>query len=291
MPKKDDAVQKYNPNAVIGSPGNLKALVSRDDFKTAVREMAPKHLDTEKLTRIVLTAASRNPTLLKCTQASILKAAIEATTLGLDCSGLLGRGYLVPYRNGKLGPDVFEAQFQAGYLGLVDLARRSGEIEDVQAVAVFEGDHFEYECGLDYKLVHRPSADPEAAHTKETLRWVYAVAVFKSGYRKPHVMSIPEVEAIRKRSRAANSGPWVTDYVAMALKTCVRQLCKFLPQSVDLQTQLQREIEFDADDAINGAIQAEAITLEPTDGREPAFGFAEDEEEKGADGGEKPPDA
>jgi hypothetical protein len=47
-------------------------------------------------------------------------------------------------------------------------------------------------------------------------------------------MTKAEVDAIRKRSRAGSSGPWVTDYAEMARKTVVRRLAKYLPLSVEL---------------------------------------------------------
>lgn len=264
---------KYSPNLPIGTQGNLKALMNSDSVKEAIRDLAPKHLRPETLIRLILTAASRNPLLLQCTQSSILKGAIEASSLGLDCSGLLGRGYLIPYRNNRI--NAYEAQFQAGYLGLADLARRSGEVLNVRAKAVFEGDRFEYTEGLDRKLIHVPAMEPDQEQSQKTMRWVYAVATFANGYEEFVVLGKAEVERHRARSRAKDSGPWVTDYVAMAMKTAVRALCKFLPMSVDLQTALQHEITVDSDDIIESANLAAASTLEPTQGRQPSdFGFS-----------------
>jgi hypothetical protein len=50
------------------------------------------------------------------------------------------------------------------------------------------------------------------------------------------VMSRAEIDAIRKRSKSADDGPWVTDYAAMAIKTVVRRLFKFLPVSIEMQS-------------------------------------------------------
>jgi len=257
---KQQMVQ-YHPNETVGNQGTLKALVTGSGFQQAVRRILPKHLDPERMCRMVLAAASRNPTLLSCTQGSLLKGVIEASTLGLDCGGLLGRGYLVPFKNGRLsreqGATVYEAQFIPGYLGLCDLARRSGEVVKIEAKAVYDSDEFEYEEGLDPKLRHVPSHDPqarrEAGVVKEdgnwkdpgrfagNLRWVYAIAEYANGTRQFLVMSVAEVETHRLRSRAAGSGPWVTDYEAMALKTVTRGLCKWLPQSPDLARALEIE--------------------------------------------------
>lgn len=242
---------KYNPDTVAGELSTVRALVTDSGFVAAVKQLAPRHLPAERLVRMVVAAASRNPRLLDCTKGSLLKSAIEASILGLDCSGLLGRGYLVPYKNGHLsqraGRDVYEAQFQAGYLGLCDLARRSGEITSVRAKAVFEGDEFSYEEGLQPSLTHKPS-DSDIVHDKTTLRYVYAIAWHKDGGQPDFVvMRFAEVERHRLISKAANGNFWTKHYVAMALKTVARQLCKWLPQSPELSDQLQREYESESD--------------------------------------------
>ena len=54
-----------------------------------------------------------------------------------------------------------EAQFQLGYRGLIDLARRTGEITSVYAHEVYEGDEFEYSYGLDKDLKHKPIGEED----------------------------------------------------------------------------------------------------------------------------------
>ncbi len=56
-------------------------------------------------------------------------------------------------------------------------------------------------------------------------------------------MTKPEIDAIRKRSRASGSGPWVTDYAEMARKTVVRRLFKYLPASPEIATAFEKEDE------------------------------------------------
>lgn len=75
--------------------------------------------------------------------------------LGLDCVGTLGQGYLVPYYNSKI--KAYECQFIAGYQGLIELARRSGNIARIESRVVYEKDAFEVEYGLNQKLVHQIS--------------------------------------------------------------------------------------------------------------------------------------
>lgn len=74
-----------------------------------------------------------NPALLKCTPQSIFAAIVRAGLYGWVCDGLIGQGYLVPFKN--------EAVLIAGYKGLRDLVRRSGQADTLMD-AVHEGDTF-----------------------------------------------------------------------------------------------------------------------------------------------------
>lgn len=268
------AVTKYQPKEIVATRAKLRDLVTSDAMRDAVKSVAPSHCDPSRLLRMAITAASRNTRLLECTQESILKALIEAGTLGLDCSGLLGRGYLVPYKNrmlsAKAKATVYEAQFQAGYLGLCDLARRDPSVVTLYPKAVYSSDEFEYEEGLEPRLVHKPDLSSEANQCKETLRLVYAVCVFTEGFRQAQVMTIAEVERHRQRSRAANEGPWATDYIAMAMKTVVRQLCKFIPQTPEMvRAATLDEVEWKAPD------ETEQTVLDHLDQAEEIYGEAE----------------
>jgi recombination protein RecT len=55
------------------------------------------------------------------------------------------------------------------------------------------------------------------------------VAFLSDGTQTFDIMVKSEVDKIRRRSRAADDGPWVTDYEEMARKTVVKRLSKYLP--------------------------------------------------------------
>ncbi|HIW77076.1 MAG TPA: recombinase RecT [Candidatus Gordonibacter avicola] len=167
----------------------------------------------------------------KCDIATLLSCVMKCSALGLEPSAVdgLGRAYILPFRNhGRM-----EATFILGYKGMIALARRSGEIEDISARAVYEGDEFEYEFGLNEKLRHVPG---NGEHTPDKLTYVYMVCHFKDGGHYIDVMTKAEVEAVRKRSKANDKGPWATDYEAMARKTVVRRAFPYLPVSIEAQS-------------------------------------------------------
>lgn len=213
-----------NKGIVKSKAEGLKSLL--DALRPNMAAVLPKHLTPERLIKVVMTAAIKSPNLYECTRESIMQSVMLSAQLGLDCGGALGSAYLVPY--GKV------CQLIIGYRGMIDLARRSGQIESISARAVFDGDTFQFEYGLSDTLRHIPMVDPDP----KKLTHVYCVAHFKDGGHHIEVMTRKEVDAIRNRSKASGSGPWVSDYVEMAKKTVIRRAFKYLPMSVEMQTTL-----------------------------------------------------
>ena len=192
-----------------------------------IEKALPSHMNADRMARIALTTIRTNPKLLECNVPSLLGAVMQAAQLGLE-PGLVGHCYLVPFKNNKAG--TTDVQFIIGYKGMIDLARRSGNIESLYAHEVCENDHFEYEYGLEPKLVHKP-----AMKDRGNLIGVYAVAKFKDGGYQFEFMPKEEIERRKGYSKTAKFGPWVTDYVEMAKKTVIRHMWKYLPISVEIQ--------------------------------------------------------
>lgn len=240
--------------AINQKASTLKKLleVSKKEIEAAL----PRHLTPERMLRIALTEARKNPQLLDCTQASFIGAIIQAAQLGLEPGGALGHCYLVPFNNRKKG--IQEVQFMVGYRGMMDLAGRSERVSHVIARAVYAGDHFEYEFGIEEKLTHKPGDISKRGN----LTHVYAIAFLKTGGKLFDVMTMPEVEDSRSRSRAKDSGPWVTDYEAMAKKSVVRRLFKFMPVSIEIQQAVGLDELNDADQAqdLGSVIEVEGKT-------------------------------
>ncbi len=207
----------------------IKALLERSHKEIAAA--LPKHLTADRLTRIAMTEVRKNQDLLNCDQASLLGAVIQSAQLGLEPGSALGHCYLIPFNNKQKGRK--EVQFIIGYRGMLELARRSGACAKVDARAVYAGDEFKYQLGLDEKLEHVP-ADRKLG---DQITHVYAIATLKSGTKQFDVMTRAEVEEIRATSATGDrpNSPWATDYEAMAKKTVIRRLFKYLPVSIEIQ--------------------------------------------------------
>ncbi|MDB4874424.1 MAG: recT [Gemmatimonadetes bacterium] len=212
--------------AVAPAQKTLKDLLTK--ATPSLQAVMPRHINAEKLIKIALLATSRTPLLLECTPSSILQSVMQAAQLGLEVNSPLGSAYLVPFKN----RGVYECQLIPGYRGLIDLARRSGGILLVDARVVYDSDVFAVEQGTDPRIVHSPrlSADREY----KNIIAFYATALLPGNVRQFEVMSKAEVDAIRARSKASGSGPWVSDYAEMGRKTVVKRLVKYLPLSPEL---------------------------------------------------------
>lgn len=222
-----------------------------EERRDAIVRTLPATVDPDMFINVALQAVTRTPRLMECTPQSIVKALRDAAEVGLVPSGLLGSAYLVPYYSKHA--KSYEAQFQAGYRGLIDLARRSGEVRLIEAHVVRERDDFAFAYGTEGFIRHVPYLNLTGERGPETVdergepkmgelldggKYIaaYARAVLTSGEEQFEVMSITEVEAIRRRSKASDEGPWVTDYAEMARKTPTRRLLKYLPLSASALT-------------------------------------------------------
>lgn len=214
-------------------------------FATAL----PKHINSDRFVRIAITTIRQNPKLAQCNQESLLGALMVSAQLGLE-PGVLGQCYLIPYGR--------ECQFQIGYKGMIELLRRSGQLKDIYAYSVYENDEFEMTYGLNRDLKHKPNLQ-----NKGNFIGCYCVAVLKDDARAFEYMTKEEIEAHGKKfSKTYGNGPWKTDFEAMAHKTVVKKMLKWLPVSVEfLEMANKDEKTFKVADEKTGETE-EIIVLE-----------------------------
>lgn len=238
-------------NAVVTYQDAESVRKDIQNTREAVEAVLPSRIDVDRFLRVVAKAVSENPKLMQCTRLSLLSSIHTAAQLGLEPTGLLGSAYLVPYRrrvevDGKW-QSVMEAQLIPGYRGLIDLARRSGEIEAIEAEVVRARDVFSIVKGTNAQLTHIPFIPDPRAEPEERDRGpivgAYMKAVLRGGHEQYEWMSFDEIEAVRRRSRAADDGPWVTDYSEMSRKTVVRRGSKYLPLTTDFRRALELDEE------------------------------------------------
>lgn len=231
-PTTDKTGQIQPRNGEGAKAPDLAALVTK--LTPAISAALPKHVTPERMARVVLTALRNSPKLATCTPTSFLACVMVASQLGLEVNTPMGHAYLIPRMNRKRKPPAMECTLLVGYQGMLDLARRSGQVLGVFAHVVREGDLFDYELGLEPFVKHKPSDHPD--RESRPITHAYAVARLRDGDPTFEVLPLSKVIARRDRSQSANDGPWVTDFEAMARKTAIRALYTFLPKSTEIST-------------------------------------------------------
>lgn len=208
-------------------PMTVDALLRGQVKKDEIAKVMGNAASGERLIKMFAIASSRSPKLLQCTPISVLDAMVRCAELKL-IPGTLGSIYLIPFFNGKT--KKMECQTIIGYRGLVELARRSGQISTIASEVVRKGDIFEFEHGMEDKFRHVPQAPEDALKTH-----VWARARFTDGSYQMVVMTAAQVDKVRKMSKASGSGPWVDHPEEMWKKTAVRRLCKMLPLTIEVE--------------------------------------------------------
>ena len=203
-----------------------------------IKRALPSVLTPERFTRMALSALNNTPQLRECSQMSFIAALMNAAQLGLEPNTPLGQAYLIPYKN----KGITECQFQLGYKGLITLAFRTGQIQMIQAHVVREADIFDFEYGLNPRLVHRPAnGSPEE---RGEITYVYAMYKMLSGGFNFEVANKAEIDffaAKYSKAFASQYSPWSTSWEEMAKKTCIKRSLKYAPVSADFQRALSTD--------------------------------------------------
>jgi recombination protein RecT len=258
-----------------------------DKMRDQLAMALPKHFTVDRFLRIALTAVQKEPKLLDCHRATFLGSLVECAQLGLEPNTTLGHAYLIPFWNGRT--NRLEAQFMPGYKGLVKLAYQSGMLDSFRAHVVREKDVFDYEYGLDEKLIHKPHRGSDAGQMVA----VYAAAQVKGVARGLFwVLEKWECEKIRdnfsigyQKARNKEATPWHRNFDEMSMKSAARKLCKWLPSDAEKSAHLMRAVDHDERaEAGIGQEFGNVIDLSPEDVRE-SDGAAPAEEPSSDDGG------
>lgn len=230
------------------------AITPIDSFRNTLTRMQPEftaalppQIPVEKFIRTVITVVQMNPKYLEADRRSLLGSCMKAAQDGLLLDGR--EAALVPF-HGKGGTAL---QYMPMIAGILKKIRNSGELATISANVVHARDQFDYALGDDERITHKPHLGDERGPAIA----VYAIAKTKDGGVYREVMSVGEIEKIRKSSKAANAGPWVNHWGEMARKTVLKRLAKRLPTSTDVD----QVIDSDNEAAGFGANAAEAAVV------------------------------
>lgn len=232
-------VKKATNSLAKGTTGSVvekkKGKTIFDIIKAGEQQFAaalPKHLNSERFTRIAITTIRQNPKLAECNAESLLGSLMTIAQLGLE-PGVLGQCYLIPYGT--------ECQLQLGYKGMIELLRRTGQLSDIYAYTVYSNDEFSIEYGLERTLKHIPAfTNPDG---RGEIVGFYSVAILKDGTRAFEYMTKNEVVSHEEKYRKGKfkNNVWEKNFEEMALKTVTKKMLKWLPISVELVENLRKD--------------------------------------------------
>lgn len=215
------AVQKAENSSAVTQRKQPSIFEMIEKQRTGFALALPENYSADRFTRVAITALKTNPKLASCEPMSLLGALMLSAQLGLEPNSPLHEAALIPYGN--------QVQFIIEYRGLLKLVWNSGQIKFLDFDKVHENDEFIYSKGFNPEFIHKPLLKGD----RGAVIAYYAQAELKSGGKVIHVMTKDEViQHAKKFSKSFSSGPWKTDFDAMAFKTVLKQLAdKKLPKS------------------------------------------------------------
>lgn len=241
-----------------------------------------------RFTAAITSAVAVNPALQECDAGTILAGALLGESLNLSPSPQLGQYYLVPFKQkakydrggNMIRPETTTATFVLGYKGYIQLAIRSGQYKDLEAMEIKQDEYlgrdpetgkakFQFIEDDDERetlptigyMAYFEYNPPKGSTTgfRKTIYWskekmmthadTYSKAFSRQGYEDLQAGRVPEKDMWRYSSF------WYKNFDDMARKTLIRHLISHWGvMSIDMQTALEH------DDAVNVADDGQIVT-------------------------------
>ena len=131
-PSKALAVTNYD---------KIKALAQNENTIRRFAEMLGSRREAQSYISSALLAVANSKELMECTPSSVFNAVMRAAALHLYCDPALRQAHPVPYFNSKT--QKREASLIIGYIGLNNLALRTGKYRILNTGCLYEGQSME----------------------------------------------------------------------------------------------------------------------------------------------------
>lgn len=235
-----------NQAVAVAKPSQFEAELAQ--YEPQLAAALPSHIPVERFKRTFITAINQNPDLARLDRRSLFTSLVKCAQDGLLPDGR--EAALVKFGN--------TAQYLPMVAGIIKRMRNSAELASISAHVVYERDQFEYVLGDDERIMHKPAVGERGKPVG-----AYAIAKLKSGETQREFMSVDQIEAVRRVSRAAQNGPWVAWWDQMARKSVIKRLAKFLPMSADDRDFLRRDDEIETTGGERPQTRLAAVLADP----------------------------
>lgn len=214
-----------------------------ENMKKQMNLVLPKHISSDRMARLALTAFNADSNLRQCTFESLAASVLTAAQMGLEI-GVGGHGWIIPYKT--------TATFVPGWMGIIELLNRTGR-GTAWTGAVYEGDKFDWELGDSPRVKHHPTGDKSGKLTH-----VYAIGRIH-GSDWPIIEVWTAASLVKHRDRYNKVGKKhysftnENNWEMYCRKVALLQVMKYLPKSVELAAAI---------DASNAADTGESYTID-----------------------------
>lgn len=268
----------------------VKSWLNTAAMQDVLTRSLPKGLPVGSWSEAALVYVRTSSEVQKCEPMSVTGSIITVASFGLRLDGIMGHAWLraMPVKD-KNGDIIrYDAQVQLGYKGLVDLAYRNPDVQDIEPVFVHAHDEFDFNKGTNPHLKHTWSVDKD----RGALHAVYAGLRFKNGYFAFQIHPIGEIMKTRRRAleqswiRIERQGdgerytkrnrqgqwiemkpweaervPWIGYFEPMALKTAIWRSHKFWPMVGTDFSRAASLVELDDEGLSQGMADVAAETM------------------------------
>ncbi len=250
-----------NQKSISNNQPKFSVFMSQENIKNLVQQAVGQN--AQSFTTAIISAVSNNPDLQKCSQVTILSAALQGEALKLSPSPQLGQYYMVPFnKKDKQGNIVsVSAQFILGAKGYKQLAMRSGQYRDIDVLEIKEGEYKGRDKATGKQLFEFIEND-DVREEKSTIGYM-AYFELLNGFRKTvywtknkmikHADTYSQAFGADKYDDYINgkvpqkelykySSFWYKNFTEMAFKTLLRYL---LSQWGVMSIEMQKAIDLD----------------------------------------------
>lgn len=203
----------------------LAEVLTNEMALPSVSDALPKDFNKARFVQNAVALMNENKDLAKYPQAKIVPGLLKGAYLGLDFFNK--ECYLIPY-----GQDL---QFQVDYKGSIKLAKKYAvrPVDEIYARIVRDGDEFSEEVRGNEPIIN---FKPKPFNNGKIIG-AFAVCQYKDGGSKVEVMSIEQLDAAKRMSKAQTGTAWKFFAEEMYKKTVIRRLCKGIPIEMENPTQ------------------------------------------------------
>ncbi len=236
--------------------------VNMGKFQEQIQAALPAKIGYSNMASIALNILRADTNLQKATPISFICAVLQAVQLNLEPNTALGQCYIIPYWNSKI--KRYEAQFQLGYKGILEMGYRTNEIIEIDAEKVFKGDIFDWQLGTDKFIKHKP-VEENWEYDKETGLPIvtHYYAIFKTTRKVTKFVVWTKNQVVKHMTRFSPAAkkdaysPWNTTPDLMSQKTALRDLMRYAPLSPDDRRVLE------TDETVKKEISSRMIDVKP----------------------------